>query len=103
MCAPLECLLSPVLSVPANLRPTKGKKTGKQQGCRQGPKNKPATPLLPKRTLSPNMFLPEPLPGLLPCLPTPAHLLLVIGVKGHLFSDLWGQWSTSLVGPREAV
>ncbi len=67
------------------------------------PKINQKTPPLAKRTLSPNMFLPEPLPGLPRCLPAPAHLLLVIGVQGHLFCDLWWQWSSSLVGPQEAV
>lgn len=50
--------------------------------------NQRTTPLA-KRTLTPNMFLPEPLPGLPQCLPALAHLLLVIGVQGHLFCDLW--------------
>lgn len=89
---------------PANLRPIlQERKQEKQQGCRQCPKNKPETPHPRRRTLSLNMFLAEPLPGLLWCLPAPAHLLLVIGVRGHLSCDLWWQWSTSLVGPQEAV
>lgn len=67
------------------------------------PKQTRDKPILPKRTLSPNMFLPEPLPVLLQCLPVLAHLLLVIGVQGHLFCDLWWQWITSLVGLQEAV
>lgn len=93
-----------VLFVPVNLRPLSGKKTGKQRGCHRGPKNKPETPpSLAKRTLSPNMFRPRPLPGLLRCYPALAHLLLVIGVQGHLFCDLWWQWSSSLVGPQETV
>ncbi len=47
-CLPENYLFSQVLSVPVNLRPTSGKKTGKQQGCRCGPEYKPVTPLLPK-------------------------------------------------------
>lgn len=38
---PESCLFSLVLSVPLKLWPTSGKKTGKQQGRRCGPKNKP--------------------------------------------------------------
>lgn len=97
---PEDCLFSHVLSVRINLRPTSGKKTGKQQGCHWGPQNKPETPVLPKRTLSSNMFL---LPVLLQCLPALPHLLLVIGVQGHIFYDLWWQCSMSLVCSQEAV
>lgn len=57
----------------------------------------------PLAKLSPNTFRPEPLPGLPRCLPALAHLLLVIGVQGHLFCDLWWQWSSSLVVPQEAA
>lgn len=91
---PDACLFSHVVSVCINLRPASGKKTGKQQGCRWGPQNKPETRVLPKRTLSSNMFLPNPLPVLLQRVPAPAHLLLVIGVQGHLLYDLWWQWSS---------
>lgn len=96
-----ECLFSLVLSVLVNLRPTSGKKTEKKQICRWGFKiNQRNTPLA---KLSPNTFLPEPLPGLPRCLPALTRLLLVIGVQGHLFCDLWWQWSSSLVVPQEAA
>lgn len=67
------------------------------------PKINQRPPLSPKEHSLQTCSPPEPLPGLPQCLPAPAHLLLVIGVQGHLFCDLWWQWSSSLVGPQEVV
>lgn len=80
-------------------------KTGRQQSCCRGSKNKAETPFLPRRTLS-----------LQACSYALSHFLCSCSVFLHSLIccwliesrvnsslTLWWQWSTSLVGPREAA
>lgn len=96
-------IFSCFICVPVNPKPTSGKKTGKQQGCRRGLKNKAETPHLPRRAFCFKRVRTEPLPALLRSLSASAHLLLITAVRGHLLRDPWWQWIASLLGPQEAV